>query len=344
MDDQLMRDPAIRRRWLLTKALEIAPLGEALAMAQAAEDFISGTAAYIADRTASKVMQAPTFGSGPKHEETRHQLSTDLVINAWPMVGAEALVGLSSFAMIDDVTHYLRQSGEVFTEHESADELLVRANLKRAEQRLPLFVLLPGVPPTKTAIRDKPDRTDKAAGPRLPTARERAEWARRIVALDKTLEPARASDEFLRGGVRAVSAPALPIVPVMEGLATDPCPVFQEPGPALMDEPAWAFVDEAEPDPTAAEASVVEEVCVARTITDPRRLVLIQDVVRYLRQRDDIVVPKGEDLFLVNGRFRLSSDELISRANRMRERDGKSTFQLSSLLEAEQEWSRPSLS
>jgi hypothetical protein len=32
----------------------------------------------------------------------------------------------------------------------------------------------------------------------------------------------------------------------------------------------------------------------------------------------------------------MSSDELISRANRMRERDGKSTFQLSSLLEAEQ--------
>jgi hypothetical protein len=336
MDDQLMRDPAIRRRWLLTKALEIAPLGEALVMAQAAEDFISGTAAYIADRTASKVMQAPTFGSGPKHEETRHQLSTDLVINAWPMVGAEALAGLSSFVTIVDVTHYLRQRGEVFTEHESADELLVRANLKRAEQKLPLFVLLPGVPPTKTAIRDKPDRTDKAAGPRLPTARERAEWTRRIVALDKTLEPARASNEFLRGGVRAVSAPALPIVPVMEAPATDPCPVFQEPGPTL--------IDEAEPDPTAAEASVVEEVCVARTITDPRRLVLIQDVVRYLRQRDDIVVPKGEDLFLVNGRFRLSSDELISRANRMRERDGKSTFQLSSLLEAEQEWSRPSLS
>jgi hypothetical protein len=32
----------------------------------------------------------------------------------------------------------------------------------------------------------------------------------------------------------------------------------------------------------------------------------------------------------------MSSDELISRANRMRERDGKSTFQLSSLLAAEQ--------
>jgi hypothetical protein len=52
-------------------------------------------------------------------------------------------------------------------------------------------------------------------------------------------------------------------------------------------------------------------------------------VVRYLRQRDDTVVPNGEDLFLVNGRFRVSSDELISRANRMRARDGKSTFQLS---------------
>jgi hypothetical protein len=333
MDDQLMRDPAVRRRWLLTKALEIAPLGEALALAQAAEDFMSGTAAPIADRTASKVMQAPTFGSGPKHEERPHQLSADLVIDDRPMAGAEALAGLSSLVTIYDVTHYLRQSGEVFAEHESADELLVRANLKRAEQRLPLFVLLPGVPPTKPEIRDKPDRTDKAAGPRLPTARERAEWARRIVALDKTLEPARASDEFLRGGVRAVSAPALPIVPVTEAPATDSCPVLQEPGSALMDGLARAVVDEAELAPTAAEASVVEEVRVIRTTTDPRRLVLIQDVVRYLRQRDDTVVSKGEDLFLVNGRFRLSSDELISRANRMRERDGKSAFQLSPLLE-----------
>jgi hypothetical protein len=100
-----------------------------------------------------------------------------------------------------------------------------------------------------------------------------------------------------------------------------------------MDGLARAVVDEAELAPTAAEASVVEEVRVIRTTTDPRRLVLIQDVVRYLRQRDDTVVSKGEDLFLVNGRFRLSSDELISRANRMRERDGKSAFQLSPLLE-----------
>jgi hypothetical protein len=45
-----MLDLASRRRWLLTKALEIAPFGEALALAQAAEDFISWTGARTGDR------------------------------------------------------------------------------------------------------------------------------------------------------------------------------------------------------------------------------------------------------------------------------------------------------
>lgn len=37
-------DPARRRYWLLTKALEAAPLGEALALAKAAEAFLTGRA------------------------------------------------------------------------------------------------------------------------------------------------------------------------------------------------------------------------------------------------------------------------------------------------------------
>jgi hypothetical protein len=37
-------DPARRRCWLLVKALEHAPLGEALALAKGAEEFLTGRA------------------------------------------------------------------------------------------------------------------------------------------------------------------------------------------------------------------------------------------------------------------------------------------------------------
>ena len=54
------------------------------------------------------------------------------------------------------------------------------------------------------------------------------------------------------------------------------------------------------------------------------------DVVRYLRQQDDTVVPDGNDVFVVNGRFRLKLEELVDRANKMRRRQGKPEFPLSS--------------
>jgi hypothetical protein len=145
--------------------------------------------------------------------------------------------------------------------------------------------------------------------------------------LEKALEVARAADEFLRGGVHIDAAPARPIVLASEPPAADPCPVL----------------DEAQPTPAEAVALVVEEVRAAKPTTDPCRSALIENVVRYLRQRDDVVVPKGEDLFLVNGRFRLSSDELISRANGMRARAGKSPFQVSQPSETNSAATRPSL-
>lgn len=182
MDDQLMLDPVKRRRWLLLKALEIAPLREAFALAQAADDFISGTAAQIADRTASEVMQAPIFRAGLETEKTQQRPSTAFGTNAGAMVGTEALAGLSSLVTFDDLIRYLRQGGEVFEEHEGAVELLARANLKRTGQGLPPFTLLPGTP-AKAAVREKPNRAEKVAHSRPPTARERAEWARRVVAL-----------------------------------------------------------------------------------------------------------------------------------------------------------------
>lgn len=182
LDDQLMLDPARRRRWLLTKALEIAPLTGALALAREAEDFLSGLSADDTNRT----FPSPTRTSGAEPEAERAEqksVSALAITHAQPMVTSEALVGLSSLVSIDDVIVYLQQAGDVLAEDQSADELLARANLKRTEQRLPTFVLLPGV--TKTAaIREKPARTEKVTAPRPPSARERAEWARRVIAVD----------------------------------------------------------------------------------------------------------------------------------------------------------------
>src|SRR4029077_2281378 len=97
--------------------------------------------------------------------------------NDQPLKMTEALAGLSSLAAIDDVILYLRQGGEDFAEDESADELLVSANLKRTEEGLPSFALLP-TPPTKATR-----QPEKVTSPRPPSARERAEWARSAVAL-----------------------------------------------------------------------------------------------------------------------------------------------------------------
>jgi hypothetical protein len=189
MDDQLLRDPASRRRWLLTQALEIAPLGEALALAQAAEDFISGTAASIGDRTSTEARGIPNFGTGagPETEATQFELLNALsvvsnqptVTNGQPLTTTEALEGLNSLVSLDDLIRYLMEGGEVFAEDESADALLTRANLKRMEQRLPSFALLP-TPSTKATRQDKPK---KVAPPRPSSARARAEWARSVVAL-----------------------------------------------------------------------------------------------------------------------------------------------------------------
>jgi hypothetical protein len=185
MNVQLMLDQASRRHWLLTKAMETAPLGDALALAQAAEDFISGTAAQTGDRTSAEAIGAPPFGSGLEAEATQLRLLSALPVTnnqsrikgEQPLKMTEALAGLSSLAAIDDVILYLRQGGEVIAEDESVDGLLVRANLKRMEQGLPPFTLLP-TPPTKATRQPGP-----VTSPRLPSGRERAEWARRVVAL-----------------------------------------------------------------------------------------------------------------------------------------------------------------
>lgn len=54
----------------------------------------------------------------------------------------------------------------------------------------------------------------------------------------------------------------------------------------------------------------------------------IDEIVRYLRQQDDVVVSQEDGWYLVNGRFRMSVAELAARANRIRSRQQKPAFQI----------------
>jgi DNA-binding CsgD family transcriptional regulator len=54
----------------------------------------------------------------------------------------------------------------------------------------------------------------------------------------------------------------------------------------------------------------------------------IDEIVRYVRQQDDVVVPQDDGGYMINGRFRMSAAELIARANRMRSRQRKPSFQM----------------
>jgi|HubBroStandDraft_1064217.scaffolds.fasta_scaffold23667_2 hypothetical protein len=51
----------------------------------------------------------------------------------------------------------------------------------------------------------------------------------------------------------------------------------------------------------------------------------LDDVVRFLRQRDDVIVKRGDD-FLLNSRHILTAAQLVERANRKRRELGKSEF------------------
>src|SRR6185312_12460303 len=92
----LLNDPSYRRHWLLTKALEEnVPLAKALQLAQAAEEFLLGTAS----RTAASdwLHQSEAV---PSHENKE--------ITTTP----GAFDTLSSLVSIEDLVRYLGQSGE----------------------------------------------------------------------------------------------------------------------------------------------------------------------------------------------------------------------------------------
>jgi hypothetical protein len=63
----------------------------------------------------------------------------------------------------------------------------------------------------------------------------------------------------------------------------------------------------------------------SRAAETPLLTASVDEIVRYLRQQNDIVVAE-ENGFLVNGRFHMPLADLVARANRMRSRQGKSEF------------------
>jgi len=180
----LLNDPGYRRRWLLSKALEGgAPLDKALELAQAAEEFLMGTASRTT--AADWLSQLAATQPSDDHSGDRKEI----------VPGPGAFDGLSSIVTIDDVVRYLRDSGETVVletgdkflingcSTENVDGLLERANRKRTREKLPRFALLPRPSTDKTVVRQKSASAEKATVKRPPSARERAEWARQAVAL-----------------------------------------------------------------------------------------------------------------------------------------------------------------
>ena len=53
----------------------------------------------------------------------------------------------------------------------------------------------------------------------------------------------------------------------------------------------------------------------------------VEEIVRYLRQQDEVVVQQPNGDFLLNGRFNLTLADLLARANRMRGRQHKPVFE-----------------
>jgi hypothetical protein len=77
---------------------------------------------------------------------------------------------------------------------------------------------------------------------------------------------------------------------------------------------------------SAREIAARREATVKTTSTEGSSITSVHEVIRYLRQQDDVVVLQEDGNYLVNGRFRMSPDELVDRANRMRSRQGKPEF------------------
>lgn len=174
-------------------------------------------------------------------------------------------------------------------------------------------------------------------------------------SLDEALKLARAADEFLGMGQPNPQTLANTVSP--DGLSTAPNqdlqPTLQTAAPRddrAGDAPSTsitdhiAFTADIPKDASAAtndtdEEDASSESCAEEAGTEEDSepqlamtsglavLAGMDDIVRYLRQQDDVVVSVARASYLVNGRFQLNSGELLARANKIRERQGKPLFQ-----------------
>jgi hypothetical protein len=167
-------------------------------------------------------------------------------------------------------------------------------------------------------------------------------------SFDEALKLAQAADEFLRAAELEMSAsiPTKPIIRSSQG------PHYASPLESVRSLPVKCESDHL--DPTGIVRDAAETVVVGRcrslegsldelsdSLGDDREIAsqvaaenslmvpaTHEAIVRYLRQRDDVVVRDGANIFVINGRLRLNFGEMLSRANKMRERQGKPRFQL----------------
>jgi hypothetical protein len=176
--------------------------------------------------------------------------------------------------------------------------------------------------------------------------------AMETLPLDRALDLARAADEFLLGAPRArsdapVDTPADQTAPNEATHRRRACgPTNIALGAAQRDELLGLLVGGGKNAELAARFGLTSRqiqgvrMGSAREIAKRRQERAQQDnagtalsitascdeIIRFLRQQDDVVVPQPEGNFLVNGRFRLSVTELVERANRMRQRQGKPPY------------------
>jgi hypothetical protein len=149
------------------------------------------------------------------------------------------------------------------------------------------------------------------------------------VPLKEALQLAQAAQDFLDGAPPSVFNPTNSqpdLTQLAPALPQDDIPVAD--ADRLGDAGAVTAIEPA-PLPSGvarAETSDTQEAPFAST-----GLVVLagpDDVVRYLRRADDVVVATDDGAYMVNGRFRESLEELVKRANRIRTRQRQPLFQL----------------
>jgi hypothetical protein len=139
--------------------------------------------------------------------------------------------------------------------------------------------------------------------------------------------------ETRRGWEDSLSAPAGPTIVSDDGghVLDSAAGKTTRPTTALETAPAGLADPPADGAPADADDPPHGEVLLALAEAGLTTLASTDDVVRYLRQRDDVVVRAEDGIFLVNARLRMKAGELVARANRMRARDRKPAFQLTPL-------------